>query len=354
MTTQKPPKSSGELTSLSGRSRPQYNYFYGSTADASTDVLTVTTNDTQEQESLIGEILVPTDNEEETPPDGQHDLQHLLMTNGQSMKSPWLLGLSFGRNGSIGNGLGRVLLILFLAASVSTFFILLLPHTSSPIPAAQNICIPFEKADRAAYDDPVEGFLDISLFHPTLLSNDEHRVFNFPFPTGAFWTNLVVPSPDAVYSYPIVVYPYAYKWAQTSLQMSYPASHRVEGENHNSIADTFAPDLTITTVETSTSRFVTRYDPLSVTLRFVATLSSKWETTLVQGSPYTTMKYLNSTPSLKALSTFKSVQCPGDEAEDFQDFLDDDGDDETSERRLFGVCSIEVSCARVRNRGVVR
>lgn len=334
------------MTSFSGRSRPQYNYFYGSTAEStSVDALTVSTTDAQEQESLIGEVLVPTDNEEETPAHSEHDLQHLLITNGHSSRSCFSV-FRFGRKTASSNGLGRVLLLLLLAASACTFFIFLLPHTSRPIPEVQSIFIPFEKVDRTDYGDPVTGFLDMSLFHPSLLSDDALRTFNFPFPTGAFWTNLVVPSPDSVYSYPTVVYPYAYKWSESSLQLSYPAAHRVEDEYHHWIADTFAPELTMTTVEGSTSRFVTRFDPLSVTLRFVASLQSKWETTLVQGSPYTTIKYLNSTPTFKPLSTFKSVQCPGEEAEDFHDFWEDEGDDDTRQRRLFGVCSIEVRVGR--------
>lgn len=335
-----PANTSMESTPLSStRPRHQYNYFYGSATDG-TDALTVATNDTQEQESLIGEVLVSTDNEEEMHNGHDHEMHHLMIANGSSGSKSWLPGSKLASS----NGLGRVLLMLLLAASICTFFILLIPHSQHPMIDAQNIEIPFEKVNRVDYGDPVDKFLNMQLFHPTLLSNDEHRTFNFPFPTGAFWTNLVVPSPDSIYSYPIVVYPYAYKWSKDALQLSYPAVHRLEDKNHNWIADPFAPDLTLSSLETPISRFVTRYDPLSVTLRFVATPDSKWETTLVQGSPYTTIKYMNSTPSFKAMSTFKSVQCPGDEMEDFHDLFDDEDDEDSGRRRLFGVCSTEVNC----------
>jgi len=80
-----------------------------------------------------------------------------------------------------------------------------------------------------------------------------------------------------------------------------------------------------------------------VTLRYVSSPERRWETTLVQGSPYTTLKYVDMTPKFKALSTFKSVQCPGDEAEDFHDFVESaDEDSSGSSRGLFGVCSVEV------------
>ena len=326
-----------ETVALSGRPRRQYNYFYGSTSDVN-DSFTVATNDTH---SLIGEALVATDNEEDTPNSSRHELRHISISK-HKPGLPWFrMGGTSG-----GSGLGRVLLILLLAAAVSTCAIYLVPHSARPILGTQIVVVPYGKVSRAEYGDPVEGFVNMDLFHPSLLSPDDQRAFNFPFPTGAFWTNLVVPSPDSVYSYPIVVYPYSYKWSSDSLQLSYPAAHRLEDKDHHWIIDTFAPELTISTSENVESRFVTKFDPLTVTMRFVSSAESKWETTLVQGSPYTTLKYINSTPTFKALSTFKSVQCPGDEAEDFHDFSESTDDDATGRRRrLFGVCSVEVGFA---------
>ena len=110
--------------------------------------------------------------------------------------------------------------------------------------------------------------------------------------------------------------------------------------------------FTITTAEDITMRFVTKFDPLSVTLRYVAVVSvSKWEAYLVQGSPYLTMKYLNASPIFKPLTTFKSVQCPGDDDENFSDLLDED--DTGGRRSLFGVCSMsDTSQGVVTMRGV--
>jgi endoglucanase Acf2 len=322
-----------ETVPLSGRPRRQYNYFYGSTTDAN-DSLTVATNDTH---SLIGEALVATDNEEETLNNSHYDIRRISISKRKS-GLPWLMCVT-----PAGTGLGGVLLILVLAVAISTSAIFLMPHSSRPMLESQFVVVPYGQVSRADYGDPVEGFLNMDLFYPTLLSPDDRRAFNFPFPTGAFWTNLVVPSPDSVYSYPIVVYPYAYKWSKDSLQLSYPAAHRLDDANHHWIIDTFAPELTISTSEAIEARYVTKFDPLSVSLRYFSSPGSKWETTLVQGSPYTTIKYIDSTPTLKALSTFKSVQCPGDEAEDFHDFVEDSDDDGGSTgRRLFGVCSVEV------------
>lgn len=324
-----------EGSPLVARSRPQFHYFYGSTDNANA----LDTSNEQEQDSLIGEELVPTDHEEDTPTSSDHDLQqHLFVTNGNSTK-PWFLGSPAADERSNGNnGLGRILTIILLAALCSTFLIVFLPHSSEPLPPSQSVFIPFQEVDRRAYGDPVEGFVDLSLFHPSLLSDSDPRTFVFPFPTGAFWTNLVVSSPDNEISYPVVVYPYAYKWSSAFMQLSYPAARRITTER--SVIDPFAPEMTISTVEQIANRYVTKFDPLSVTLRFIATSTSKWETALVQGSPYATMKYLNATPVFRPLSIFKQVQCPGDDEENFSDLIDENSEER---RRLFGVCSIDVS-----------
>ena len=168
-----------EVESLSARSRPQYHYFYGST-DSAAD--SITEGQEQEQDSLLGEALLSTDHEEDapTPKNSENDFQHLLITNGDSTK-PWFLG-SRTQERANSHGLGRVLFLILLAAGMSSFFaFLLLPHTSAKVPAAQIFRMPFEEVSRADYGDPVEGFINLDLFHPTLLSSSEPRSFVFPF-----------------------------------------------------------------------------------------------------------------------------------------------------------------------------
>lgn len=41
--------------------------------------------------------------------------------------------------------------------------------------------------------------------------------------------------------------------------------------------------------------------------------TSFWETYLVQGSPYVTMKVKELTPVITALSIFESISCPSDD-----------------------------------------
>lgn len=322
--------------------RSQFHYFYGSTSDSSAAAMTLSpkgggeeagdlTNTTNEQDSLIGEELVSTDNEGDETLGLINGGGIVRSSNGPHIHPPHTCGI------------GSVALFLLVAGGMAVASVLLIPHTSEPLPLTQTFTMPFPQVDRADYGDPVEGFIDMDLFHPSLIASPETpHAFVFPFPTGAFWTNLIVPSPQGAVSYPIAVYPYAYRWSATSLEVSYPATHRVMDKQ--SIQDTFAPDLKLSTVEDITKRHVTQFDPMSVTLRFVSTQDSKWETPLVQGSPYITLQYLKATAVIAPLSIFSNVQCPGDADENFSDMVEDatDNGEGFGRRRLFGVCSIDV------------
>jgi hypothetical protein len=153
------------------------------------------------------------------------------------------------------------------------------------------------------------------------------------------------PTGDHGFSYPIAVYPYAYKWSESSMAVSYPAMHRKE--DSKAIHDYFFPDLTFTTMEEVKQRQITNCDPLSVTLNFHTANKGNWKSYLVQGSPYVTIEYDNVSPMFKALTTFKSALCPGEEGfdakgDEFDDSFSDD-DAHSRKRRLFGVCSSKVS-----------
>jgi endoglucanase Acf2 len=366
--------------------RPQFHYFYGSTTTPTTETTSTTSTSTsnlatkprkrnqhqlaedesnqQEQDSLVGEELVSTDNEAELLRAEYQDLLGSEVPTGGDGKQNGYHGM--GRNGSGSNNNGdsnsrntsyyvlcNILVFVLIAGAMSTLVVLLIPHSSDPLPQTQKFTVPYKNVDRADFGDPPEGFLNMDLFHPALITSTpptSQGTFIFPFPTGAFWTNLVVVSPIGDMSYPIVVYPYAYRWSSNSLEVSYPVRHRIT--DAHTITDAFAPDLTLTTVEEVSKRHVTAFDPLSVTLRFVSSVNSKWETALVQGSPYVTCQYVKETPILKPLSIFSTVQCPGDDEENFSDFDENDdgtssvkGDFDGSRRQLFGVCSLDVrSC----------
>jgi hypothetical protein len=168
--------------------------------------------------------------------------------------------------------------------------------------------VQFPIVNRADFDDPASGIVNLDLFDDDLLSDDRHAlILRVPFPTGAFWTNLVVQSSPDGLSDPVVAYPLSFKWADSILQLSYaPMTRRVDTI---AVTDYFQPHVTFGSVETMTKRHVLNFDPLSVTLRYVGEETSRWETYLVQGSPYFTAKYTDTTPVLKTLSTFYHVMC---------------------------------------------
>jgi hypothetical protein len=343
-------------------SRPQYHYFYGSmdqTAD-NDSVGHVDSPMANDQDSLVGESLVTTDNEQEddTPYGHLRDFQQLLVTNGNHLLpikemdgkhnhhhsyKPWYRNFNCNERKCGDNPLlhvcflvGGLSITLFLAA------VWMFPGKDSnatiPPPISElKFKMPFPRIDRGVYDDPVDSIIDKSLFHPDLLNKgarSPHRVFNFPFPTGAFWTNLVMnPTADRGLSYPITVYPYGYAWNNDMLQVSYPSKHR--REDPKAIHDYFFPDLTFTCAEGNDHRSITGFDALSVSLEFTAKNGGAWRTWLVQGSPYVTILYENASPFIRAFTTFTNIMCP----------RDDEGNsnlvsgNNTQRRRLkYGVC----------------
>lgn len=353
----------------------QYYYFYGSTSESSGQGGSHKDNNansrmepisptamTNETDSLVGESLIPTDNEDETPKNSENDYRQLLVShpNGNGglhplpehprrarkpTCSPFLSCYkSFRRQHpayqviwAIGVGALVVLLSLMLFPESKLFHSAAKAATSTPPEAQQllrNFEIKFPQVDRGTYGDPVSKFLDASLFHSSLLNTDrktnntDKRTFRFPFPTGAFWTNLVLPpTADRGLSFPVAVYPYAYKWSDFSLEASYPAQHRKE--NNKEIHDYFFPDLTLSSSQNVTARKVIAFDPLSVQLRYYTAgrKNSFWETYLVQGSPYITLKYSSASPIIHAFTTFTGLICPRE-----------DQKRRTRRRLKFGVC----------------
>ena len=210
--------------------------------------------------------------------------------------------------------------------------------------------VPFTKVARKSFGDSVSDIFDLDLFHPSLLYRENAKkavqgesgtepFFKFPFPTGAFWTNLVLlpvtnkqSNPQQVgnrklpsstnpknsisenqYSYPIVAYPYSFQWSSLGkLQASYSAVRRTT--KSDSIQDAFAPDISFGSVEDISMRHVISFDSLSVSLRFYSEKSIPnsgfWESYIVQGVPYITARYYGLTPELTAVSDFKDITCP--------------------------------------------
>jgi endoglucanase Acf2 len=335
--------------------RPQYHYFYGSTVDVVEDRgeglrgrlrPNISVNST-ESDSLVGESLLLTDTEEDAPRKRyETDYQQLLLSreNGgllplsehpeDESRSCWKHCQNPLDSHATFIWIGATLFLLFLTLLVAPEGQLFGAQPSLPVnptteaqQAAKVFRIPFPEVNRMDYGDAVSKFLDVDLFAPSLVRTSIRRPdvtphqnnsgitnlqeFVFPFPSGAFWTNMVMKQTDGDgFSYPVAVYPYAYKWSSTFLVVSYPTLHRQE--DSKSIHDYFFPDLSFGEDEGITKRFVKSFDELSLTVRFEGQKGTSWESYLVQGSPYVTVKYTDARPVIKALSIFSDVLCPQD------------------------------------------
>jgi len=388
----------GESNHQRVRSRPQYHYLYGSTdVDDSTPPPTATIGSPGgTDDPLLGEGLILTDNEDDntTPNTSEQDLQQIVVTNGDvtlpmlpvydvdvnetsellmgplpppppSQEKAWYTRCCNSCTGDhpIGH-VTRVVLVMAVAICMCTLVMVLATDNDNTLggPASgfrsgpRFDYIPFPVVDREQFNDPAASIVNPELFDPALLfrgtvasartNRTVDPLLKVPFPTGAFWTNLVVkPTADRGFSFPIVVYPYAYKWSETLLQASYPPLRR--RVDKISIRDTFNPDVTFGTLETVARRHIMAFDSLSVTTRFLVQTGGYWESYMVMGSPYITIKYQDTTPEIHALSTFSDVTCPFDAQGQYKDGSGFD----SNRRRLgykWGVCTpydpLAVSC----------
>ncbi|KAL7547375.1 hypothetical protein ACHAWF_015267 [Thalassiosira exigua] len=306
---------------------------------------------------------------------GKKGLLQRIFSSADSTDPPYML---VGLGLAVGIGLCTTLLLAYLAYNRHHGNPFVDNNTTSSSEGTWH-GVPFKKVSRESFGDPISSIFDVSLFHSSLLYGghvpqeintpsskrapgateaDSKKLRNgnetgrrltsaspkpflrVPFPTGAFWTNLMLlprnqnskqQPPKQVqanqYSYPIVAYPYSYQWSSHGkLQASYSASRRVV--KATSIQDAFAPDMTLGSVEDIHTRHVVKFDELSVTLRFSSGDQSHsrrlsghdsddyWETYIVQGSPYITVNYVGLSPELTALSDFDDISCPTTMPED--------------------------------------
>jgi endo-1,3(4)-beta-glucanase len=113
-----------------------------------------------------------------------------------------------------------------------------------------------------------------------------------PYPTGAFWTNLVVGAGDG----PVGVYPYGIKTLDVGIQVSYGASRRIVSKK--AITDNFVADLQIAAVSPNAAHSVEKHDKLSVTMGYKTTANGKYRVHIVKSSPFVTVVYENAAPMI--------------------------------------------------------
>jgi endo-1,3(4)-beta-glucanase len=115
-----------------------------------------------------------------------------------------------------------------------------------------------------------------------------------PYPTGAFWTNLVVENGD----YPVTLGAYDVKTLPTGVQVSYSATRR--SVSQMAIIDAFDVDLQVGSAEQYVSRAVQKFDNLSVTMQYQTANGGKYMAYLVKGSVFVTVEFQGATPVISS------------------------------------------------------
>jgi hypothetical protein len=362
--------------------RTQYHYVYGSILpdNATTTDMPSSSHNTldsigelsaliSDQDSLIGESLIPTDDESGAMPPSRFgsdsDFPHLLVTSSNGQRPSRLEPLGHGKNGHTNRLKGKwynrwrqfqpvffwVLIVVTALLITGLVAVIFFPNSPLADTAAQvatghdlPYLVPWTRVHRASYNDSVESIINMNLWDTSMVRNDGKSFLSFPLPTGAFWTNFILKNTagddESDLSYPVTVYPYAYKWSDTELQLSYPRQHR--RTTATEIHDDFVADLRMSTVEPCNRRYIAAFDPLSVTLKYETDNKGTFTAYLVQGSPYWTVEFEDVAPVLTALSTFAAVTCPKDADLEALGVIVGDGSDNdaTRRRRLrYGVCT---------------
>ncbi|CAH0520355.1 unnamed protein product [Peronospora belbahrii] len=137
-----------------------------------------------------------------------------------------------------------------------------------------------------------------SLLSPKLLSD-------IPFPTGAWWTNLVLAEGQSA----VASMPYLYKIINEKLHVSFP--FRVVSPKD--IVEGFLSQMVISSQATQLSTYpvahhVVNFDAFSTTVRFSRNEIEEFRVYLVRGSPYITMEYTRSRPVVEAMDGLQIIR----------------------------------------------
>lgn len=118
-----------------------------------------------------------------------------------------------------------------------------------------------------------------------------------PFPTGAWWSNLVLDQGHSA----IVSMPYVHKILDEKLHVSFPfrvvAPRSIE---EGFIAQMVASSQALQSATLPLTHHVINFDAFSTTVRFSRGETEEFRVYLVRGSPYITMEYTRSRPVLEA------------------------------------------------------
>ncbi|KAF0690325.1 Aste57867_18256 [Aphanomyces stellatus] len=166
---------------------------------------------------------------------------------------------------SEGSPMSRLRVFLLLAAAISSVLTFQYP----------NVTHPLQKP--------------LTFLHPALHGK--------PFPTEAFWNNLVLGQGEQV----VVTYPYAFRVQKNKLHISYP--FRVVSPKN--IIQGFTPEWLVDLGPNQVQ--IQAFDELSVTAAFPQPNGGAIRVHFVRGSPYVTLEFERTTPVLSSSLNIVSV-----------------------------------------------
>jgi endoglucanase Acf2 len=121
-------------------------------------------------------------------------------------------------------------------------------------------------------------------------------------PTNEFWTNLVLE--EGAGNVALFPYTVAVASARNGLRVSYPRV--IDGST--AAVDSISDDLIIGSAQQESSRYVSAFDELSVTLQVEFGQDAKVSFPLVRGSPFISARYTNAAPVLSTVHAILDVR----------------------------------------------
>ncbi|KAI9918402.1 hypothetical protein PsorP6_011241 [Peronosclerospora sorghi] len=158
------------------------------------------------------------------------------------------------------------------------------PH---PLQLSSNLFAASEKLSLEAH----AGNSSLTFSQPKVLAD-------VPFPTGAWWTNLVLAEGQSA----VASFPYVHKILEGKLHVSFP--FRVVSPKE--IVEGFISQMVVSSQATEPNSLpamhhVINFDTFSTTVRFSRGQMEEFRVYLVRGSPYITIEYTHSRPVVEAM-----------------------------------------------------
>jgi len=156
--------------------------------------------------------------------------------------------------------------------------------------------------------DPRSIFLTINnVIKPSLLWGHVKK----PYPTNAWYMNLVINRQDGTSSYPVNIFPYLAQISNSGIGLSYSAPFFYSDPAYPTIISTlfysFDNQLTLGSQDSMSTRFVMGFGGMHIIMHWQNNRNQGITAPIMEGSPYLTLFFENSTPQLTTRFKWLSV-----------------------------------------------